>query len=44
MGLFYSNESKSELIDYADAGFLSDPHKVLSQTRYVFACGGIIIS
>ena len=27
VGLFYSNESKSELIGYADAGYLSDPHK-----------------
>ena len=30
MGLFYSNESKSELIGYADAGYLSDPHKARS--------------
>ena len=27
MGLFYSNKSKEKLIGYADAGYLSDPHK-----------------
>ena len=44
MRLFYSNTSKSELIGYADAGYLSDPHKSQSQTCYVFTYGGIIIS
>ena len=44
MGLFYPEESKTKLIDYADAEYLSDPHKALSQARYVFACGGTIIS
>ena len=44
MGLFYPEESKTKLIGYADAEYLSDPHKVLSQSRYVFACGGTIIS
>ena len=44
MGLFYSDESKTKLIGYADAEYLSDPHKALSQARYVFACGGTIIS
>ena len=44
MGLFYSEESKTKLIGYADAEYLSDLHKVLSQSRYVFACGGTIIS
>ena len=44
MGLFYSEESKTELIGYADTEYLSDPHKALSQARYVFACGGTIIS
>ena len=38
MGLFYSNESKQQLFGYADAGYLSDPHKARSQTRYVFNC------
>jgi len=27
MGLFCSNDSKSDLIVYVDAGYLSDPHK-----------------
>ena len=27
MGLFYSNKSKEKLLGYADAGYLSDPHK-----------------
>ena len=44
MSLFYSEESKTKLIGYADAEYLYDPHKTLSQARYVFACGGTIIS
>ncbi|XP_019226203.1 PREDICTED: uncharacterized protein LOC109207687 [Nicotiana attenuata] len=39
MGLFYSNKSKSALIGYADAGYLSDSHKARSQTDYLFTCG-----
>lgn len=27
MGLFYSIKSHSPLVGYADAGYLSDPHK-----------------
>ena len=27
MGLFYSRESKQQLLGYADAGYLSNPHK-----------------
>ena len=44
MSLFYSNESKQQLLGYADAGYLSDPHKARSQTRYVFNCNGTAIS
>ena len=44
MSLFYSNESKQQLFGYADAGYLSNPHKARSQTRYVFNCNGIAIS
>ncbi|KAF3643500.1 hypothetical protein FXO37_21973 [Capsicum annuum] len=33
-----------DLVGYADAGYLSDPHKVRSQTGYVFICGGTAIS
>ncbi|KAM1182867.1 hypothetical protein ACFX19_001307 [Malus domestica] len=38
MGLFYSEKSTNDqiLVGYADAGFLSDPHKARSQTGYVF--------
>ena len=44
MGLFYSNESKSELIGYADARYLSDPHKARPQIGYLFTCGDTAIS
>ncbi|KAI3693370.1 hypothetical protein L6452_33205 [Arctium lappa] len=44
LGLFYSNNSKEDLIGYADAGYLSDPHKARSQTGYVFINGGTAIS
>ena len=44
MSLFYPEESKTKLIGYADAEYLSDPHKALSQARNVFACGGTMIS
>ena len=44
MGLFYSRESKQQLFGYADAGYLSNPHKGRSQTRCVFNCNGTIIS
>ena len=30
MSIFYSKESKQELLGYADAGYLSDPHKTIS--------------
>ena len=36
MGLYYSLSSKSGLVGYADARFLSDPHNGRSQTGYVF--------
>ena len=44
MCLFYSNKSKEKLLGYADAGYLSDPHKARSQTRYVFNYNGTTIS
>ncbi|CAM8902104.1 unnamed protein product [Rhodiola kirilowii] len=44
LGLFYPNNTKPVLIGYADAGYLSDPHKAKSQTGYVFTCGGTAIS
>ena len=42
LGLLYSKEST--LKRYADSGYLSDPHKARSQTRYVFTCGNTAIS
>ena len=44
MDLFYSNESKKQLFGYADAGYLSNPHKVIPQTGFVFNCNGTAIS
>nr|GEU53425.1 retrovirus-related Pol polyprotein from transposon TNT 1-94 [Tanacetum cinerariifolium] len=44
LGLFYSNNSKQGLIGYADACYLSDPHKARFQTGYVFLNGGTAIS
>jgi hypothetical protein len=42
MGLFYQKNTKSKLVGYADAGYLSDPHKARSQSGYVFTCGGVV--
>ena len=42
LGLFYSKEST--LKEYADFGYLSDPHKARSKTGYVFTCGNTAIS
>ena len=44
MGLYYSKESKSQLIGYAEAEYLSDPHKARSQKGYVFTYGETTIS
>ena len=44
MSLFYAKESKQQLLGYADARYLSDPHIARSQTRYVFNCNGTAIS
>ncbi|XP_035838086.1 secreted RxLR effector protein 161-like [Helianthus annuus] len=44
LGLFYPNDSKEGLVGYADAGYLSDPHKAKSQSGYVFMNGGTAIS
>ena len=40
MGLFYSRESKQQLLGYVDTGYLSYPHKGRSQTGYVFNYNG----
>ena len=44
MGLFYSKEMEPQLLGYADAGYLSDPHKARSQTGYIFTYGNTAIS
>ena len=44
MNLFYSNKSKEKLLGYANAGYLSYPHKTRSKTRYVFNYNGTAIS
>nr|AAM74357.1 Putative retroelement [Oryza sativa Japonica Group] len=44
LGLFFRKNQDLTMAGYADAGYLSDPHKALSQTRYVFLCGGTAIS
>ena len=44
LGLFYPNGSKSQLIGYVDASYLSDPHKGWSQTGYLFTYGNTAIS
>ena len=44
MGLFYSNKSKEKLLEFVDAGYLSDPHKARSQTEYVYNYNGTAIS
>ena len=44
MSLFYSNESKQQLLGYANLGYLSDPYKAIAQIGYVFNCNGTSIS
>ena len=44
MGLFYYKAMEPQLLDYADARYLSDPHKARSQTGYIFTYGNTAIS
>ena len=44
MGLFYSKTLEQQFFSYVDAGYLSDPHKARSQTRYMFTYGNTVIS
>ena len=44
MRLFYSKAMEPQLLGYADAGYLSDPHKARSQTGYIFTYGNTAIS
>ena len=44
LGLFFQKKEDLNIVGYTDAGYLSDPHKALSQTGYVFLYGGTAIS
>ncbi|KAL8157913.1 hypothetical protein AgCh_002571 [Apium graveolens] len=44
LGLFFSNNSKSQLVGYTDAGYLSDPHVGQSQKGYLFTYYGTAIA
>ncbi|GJY38322.1 retrovirus-related pol polyprotein from transposon TNT 1-94 [Tanacetum coccineum] len=44
MGLYFTNPSNTNLVGFADAGYMSDPHNGISQTGYVFTSGGTAIS
>ena len=44
MRLFYSKAMEPQLLGYADAGYLSNPHKARSQTGYIFTYGNTAIS
>ena len=44
MRLFYPHCSNPQLIEYANAGYLSDPHKGQSQTGYLFTYDNTAIS
>jgi hypothetical protein len=44
MRLFYRKDTKSKLVGYVDARYLSDPHKARLQSGYVFTYGGTAIS
>ena len=44
LGLFYSNEQNFQLVGFAYASYLSDPHKARSQIVYVFTYRETIIS
>ena len=44
IGLFYYKAMEPQLFGYADARYLSDPHKARSQTGYIFTYGNIAIS
>ena len=44
LGLFYPKGSNPQLIGYAGASYLSDPHKGRSHIGYLFTCGNTAIS
>ncbi|GJZ72565.1 hypothetical protein Tco_0636711 [Tanacetum coccineum] len=44
MGLYYTISSERNLVCFADAGYMSDPHTGRSQTGYVFTSSNTAIS
>ena len=44
LGLFFPKNQSLNLVGYADAGYLSDPHHARSQTGFVFLWGGTTLS
>jgi hypothetical protein len=44
LGLFFPKNQDQNMVGYADAGYQSDPHNGISQTGFVFLCGGTAIS
>ncbi|XP_074351830.1 secreted RxLR effector protein 161-like [Apium graveolens] len=43
-GLFFPNSSTSQLVGYADVGYMSDAHFGQSQTSYLFTYCGTVMS
>ncbi|GKD78278.1 hypothetical protein Tco_1340899 [Tanacetum coccineum] len=44
MGLYYTNPSEINLVSFADAGYMSDPHTGRSQPGHVFTSSNAAIS
>ena len=44
LGLFFPKNQDQTMVGYADAGYQSDPHNGISQTGFVFLCGGTAVS
>jgi hypothetical protein len=44
LGLFFKKNHDPNMIDYTDAGYLSDPYNGKSQKGFVFLHGGTAIS
>ena len=44
LGLFFLKKNDMTMVGYADAGYQSDPHNGISQTGFLFLCGGTAIS
>ena len=44
MSLLYATGSKSDLVEYVNTGYLSDLHKIQSQSCYEFTSGNTTIS